>query len=294
MKKSKLLLSKNGIDLRKYTVNDNFFKVWSNNMAYILGFWFADGCIMKRNEQYQFNIGQKQKDKYLLEQILFELCSNSKIYCCEKNNFCCFTIRSKKIFNDLIVIGGKERKSLDVKFPSVPKAFLPDFVRGLWDGDGSIYYSNYSKRYVASYVSGSKDFIYGLHCAIKNNVNDIKGSIVKDIKSNVYRLSFHCNDLIRLRNFMYGEMSDTSLKLLRKYSVFKKTGEILSYADYVDAKSYVNNLRLSSIKEWKRYCLSGKKPDNIPFEPCYLYKNKGWVNWYEWLGKPLPSKRLKI
>ena len=32
-------------DKRKYKVDDNFFKTWSSDMAYILGFWFTDGWI---------------------------------------------------------------------------------------------------------------------------------------------------------------------------------------------------------------------------------------------------------
>ncbi|MCS0543029.1 hypothetical protein NXY55_23920, partial [Aeromonas veronii] len=30
---------------RQYTLNEHYFKEWSNNMAYILGFILADGCI---------------------------------------------------------------------------------------------------------------------------------------------------------------------------------------------------------------------------------------------------------
>ena len=32
---------------RKYHINQDYFKIWSRNMAYIFGFWCADGCIYK-------------------------------------------------------------------------------------------------------------------------------------------------------------------------------------------------------------------------------------------------------
>ena len=35
---------------RKYDINENYFKTWSNNMAYILGFIAADGVIQKENQ----------------------------------------------------------------------------------------------------------------------------------------------------------------------------------------------------------------------------------------------------
>ena len=76
--------------IRKYNVNDNYFKTWSHNMAYILGFWFADGCIMKRCEQYRFNIGQNKKDKYLLKQMLVEMGSNYPMFFDKKHDFCSF------------------------------------------------------------------------------------------------------------------------------------------------------------------------------------------------------------
>ena len=33
---------------RKYNITENYFKTWSNNMAYILGFIAADGVIQKK------------------------------------------------------------------------------------------------------------------------------------------------------------------------------------------------------------------------------------------------------
>ena len=42
---------------RKYAVNDDYFKEWSHDMAYILEFWWADGCIYKN----EFSIAQKKQ-----------------------------------------------------------------------------------------------------------------------------------------------------------------------------------------------------------------------------------------
>ena len=35
---------------RKYDITEDYFKTWSNNMAYILGFIAADGVIQKENQ----------------------------------------------------------------------------------------------------------------------------------------------------------------------------------------------------------------------------------------------------
>lgn len=42
---------------RKYNITENYFKTWSNNMAYILGFIAADGVIQKENQYNYFQIG---------------------------------------------------------------------------------------------------------------------------------------------------------------------------------------------------------------------------------------------
>jgi len=54
---------------------------------------------------------------------------------------------------------------------------------------------------------------------------------------------------------------------------------------YIDAKKYVQNLKLRTQKEWNNYCRENKRPSNIPRNPAQAYKNKGWVNWNDWLGK---------
>lgn len=70
------------------------------------------------------------------------------------------------------------------------------------------------------------------------------------------------------------------------------TGYIASqkrvYRPFEDAVEFVNSLKLNST-QWKEYCKSGKKPDDIPAKPSDVYKNKGWKGMNHWLGKEIPS-----
>jgi len=54
-----------------------------------------------------------------------------------------------------------------------------------------------------------------------------------------------------------------------------------------EAKKFVRKLKLKTEKEWQSYSKSGKRPNNIPSSPYMFYKNKGWTNWRDWLGKSL-------
>ncbi len=66
------LLSKHNVEKRprgswkrKYTLKEDYFKKWSNNMAYILGFFIADGTITRDLQ----TVSISQKEKYILEEI---------------------------------------------------------------------------------------------------------------------------------------------------------------------------------------------------------------------------------
>jgi superfamily II DNA or RNA helicase len=65
------------------------------------------------------------------------------------------------------------------------------------------------------------------------------------------------------------------------------------YLSIIEARSFVHQLKLNSGAEWKRYCQSGKKPDNIPSKPYRAYANSGWISMGDWLGTNslAPSKR---
>jgi hypothetical protein len=270
---------------RKYKVNDDYFKKWSPNMAYILGFWFADGNIGKRNS-YIFNITQNKKDKYLLEAILREMKSDYPLAFVPSCDCYGFHICSKSIYDDIIKLGGKERKSLDVKFPHVPKKYLPDFVRGLWDGDGCITFNKIHKTYDSNYISGSKDFIEQLHNVLKKSIPRLGGSLTLQRLSGAYRLMFGRNDTIRLRKFIYQKPLNGKLMLKRKHDLFLKTPRFCSneFLDHNGARKFVRALGIKSRKQWYRYCKSNRLPRNIPYNPSSVYKNLGWVSSASWFG----------
>lgn len=55
---------------------------------------------------------------------------------------------------------------------------------------------------------------------------------------------------------------------------------------FEEARQYIHSLKLASIREWREFCHSGRCPGNIPMAPESAYKNEGWIDWYDWLGKP--------
>lgn len=286
--------------MEKYHVNHNYFSKWSHNMAYILGFWWADGNITKHNNI--FSICQHIKDKYILEVITKEMGSNYPINTWE--NISIFKISSPQMCKDIKKLGGCPNKSLTTKMPVIPKKYLSDFVRGYFDGDGSIYTykSCKSHKYRSDFTSGSKKFIYRLLRELRISIPKFKGYISKIIipagykirnriikKETVYyRLRMGTNDTIRLGEFIY--CSSPELMLERKYNRFVLAGEINPLYEknrvlsFKKARKHVHKLNIRIYDEWLKYCKSGKKPFFIPASPALVYKNKGWIDYRDWFG----------
>jgi len=67
-----------------------------------------------------------------------------------------------------------------------------------------------------------------------------------------------------------------------------------NYLPFVKARKFVHSLRLNSAQQFRDYCQSGDKPDNIPTAPNTVYKNKGWSSWGDWCGNNNIAEKYKV
>lgn len=295
---------------RIYTINHDYFKKFSHDMAYILGLIFADGYIGERS----IGITLHKNDTYLLQKVLDKLGYSGVIHSCNDINCGYFRIESIHIVKDIIKVFKHGKKYLRHGFPQIPKKYLPDFIRGFWDGDGCIYYDTNGKSYRSSLACAHLDLLTRTHLILKTNIKNFGGAISKTVQSKgkiicghplshesiVYHLVLGPNDTRRLRDFMYSTPSD--IKMIRKYEKFVKAGKIYlapedrrgSYWGFYAARKYVRKLNIKTIKEWNKYCASGNKPDNIPSIPKRIYKE--WSGYKDWFGnkrKYLPFNKAR-
>lgn len=59
----------------------------------------------------------------------------------------------------------------------------------------------------------------------------------------------------------------------------------MKFRNFKLARKFVRKLNLVNEKEWREYCKSGKKPEDIPSNPQGTYKDKGWEGIRNWLIK---------
>ncbi|MEW6409859.1 MAG: LAGLIDADG family homing endonuclease [Nitrospirota bacterium] len=144
-------------------INENFFSEWTPGMAWVLGILFTDG-----NVQYTTKTGTGLRvsissvDLELLEKVRTLLNSTKPIkknvQSYDKSKYIYrFEFFREKMREDLHKLGLIQRKSLIMKFPDIPEKYMRHFIRGCWDGDGTVYIS--AGKLNASYVSSSRYFI---------------------------------------------------------------------------------------------------------------------------------------
>jgi hypothetical protein len=215
--------SEMGLNMQRRNINENYFKEWGGDMAYSLGFFFAEGGIYsdnRTNTKY-FSIGVCSKDKYVLEQILKSMNSEYIIYHNIGTDSYHTSIHNSEFVNDLILLG------LDCKrFPEVPDDFLSSFLRGFFDGDGSVYFrEQYNAngdmiRYIEAYfVEERIDFITELRDVLSQhgldyvNVNNVSGE-------NCFRIIYRSEQAINLFKMLYPNNISNIIYLKRKYDRF--------------------------------------------------------------------------
>jgi len=152
----------NGYKLSKDSklVDHNYFNdITSEVKAYLLGFFVADGCIYQHinKKSWYFEVGVQEKDKYIIELYQKEIAPKAKIYYTEKKvgaNQWRFRINSTQIAKDIQKLGYPKRKTYaDLSLPDIDKQLIPHFVRGYFDGDGTVglYISKINNRYVRNF-----------------------------------------------------------------------------------------------------------------------------------------------
>lgn len=146
-----------------YSFDKNFFsKINSEEKAYWLGFIYADGNIYRNNQNSKsvFQIALARIDITHLRKLRKSLKSNYPIYS-EGKRAVRLMINNKELINQFEILGLGPRKSLTLKFPTleqVPESLLRHFVRGYFDGDGSISYNKKKNRWWMTII-GTHDFI---------------------------------------------------------------------------------------------------------------------------------------
>jgi hypothetical protein len=205
-------------------VNENFFKEWSNEMAWVLGLIITDGCIHPNLNSFSFS----QQDEPLIIKVRDLLGSTHPIIA-PKSTTRAFVLNigSQAMVKDLNNLGVTTAKSLTMKLPNVPSDYITHFIRGVFEGNGWVQ----NTGYVLNITSGSKDFAEGLleiflEWGLKSRITTEEG------KNKYYRIWVSGkNDVEIFYNIIYSDCGNNfSNKKREKFYHFEESRALMRKA----------------------------------------------------------------
>ena len=150
---------------RRYTLDVDFFaKIDTEERAYALGLLATDGYITQARKQ--IFLALQARDEHILHDLARAMGSSAPVR--DKiaggfpgsgpQKYICFG--SRKMVSDLSRYGVVPAKSLILTYAKVPRKFERHYVRGLFDGDGSLHPELF-------YFLGTRDLIDGIQSTIR-------------------------------------------------------------------------------------------------------------------------------
>ncbi len=188
---------------RKYDLDEDFFLHQNKKTFWVLGWVASDGCV----SDFFFNISQK--DYSFIEKIRNIFNKKLKIFKDKRTDVSVVQVYSKKMVNDLNNWGMIKNKSKFLKFPDISIEFLPDFIRGYFEGDGGVYShfdNKMKKNYLNVIICGTNDVVSKMLFLLKKEGVVFKGSICE--QEGLFRLTFGQEDSINFYKYIYDNCGD--------------------------------------------------------------------------------------
>lgn len=201
--------------MKRYKYNETALTNNDSISYYLLGCYLTDGNV---NTQSVFEITSKDKD--WLEILTKQLCPDKPLETqrnCWRLRGCNQIISTWLKYNKCI-----PNKSLTLEFPKIHKQYLPDLIRGLIDGDGSIsvnrntvYICSASKAFIESFMDilHKEDIKHNLYTR-KEKQTIIHGVIIQR-KNPLYKISIYGKDCYKFLKWVY--YSNEILSMPRKH-----------------------------------------------------------------------------
>lgn len=229
--KSKGIQNKTGAR-NKYTCNYSFFQnINSEEKAYWLGFIYADGYISnsrKNRKEFKLSVGVSDIDKNHIQKLKNSLNSNHTTIIIPNKTVKLksgriinrsaqyrLDIYNQKLVKDLMNKGLTPRKSNTCSLPNysiIDDNLFRHFVRGYFDGDGSI--MKLKDNRIGICIIGSEKFIKELHKKLQFSFNLVKEKRSEGMMYIKKRVTSEC--LLFLK-WIY---SDANIYLDRKFNLY--------------------------------------------------------------------------
>ena len=127
-----------------------------------------------------------------------------------------FSIKDKQLHADLCKWGCVPNKTFLInKIPNIPRDYVSHFLRGYFDGDGSLHYLKSTNNFRISFTCGSVEFLEDIQKELGTSLS-IRNE--KGTNSNYLQISGR-HQVERILNYLYKDSTE-STRLDRKYDLY--------------------------------------------------------------------------
>lgn len=188
--------------------NKDYKIKWSPEFTYAIGLLTTDGNLYKDGRHLDFTSNDIQLVK------TFKKCMNltgvkigTKTSGFTNKRYPRIQFSNVRLYEELLRIGLTPNKSKTIKKLRIPNKYFFDFLRGCFDGDGTIF-SYWDRRWHSSFMfyiafaSGSSEFLKWLQNKIRTNCG-LSGYIGRAGRNNTYILRYAKKESSALFDKMY-------------------------------------------------------------------------------------------
>ena len=228
---------------------------------YLLGAFMADGCVYEVKNSKKLTTSISSKDLDWLTEINNYICPKRKLLKkglnCHEAMYNCTPLGKW-----LISKGCVPKKSKIMDFADIPEKFLKDFIRGCWDGDGSVTFNKNANRgksfqtqiYLTSgsilFCNKMKDALLTLGITSKVVCHN---AVERSIDGRILKPSYNWRIKIWRREDCYNfckliYRDDSKIYLNRKKIIANKIIDFINDNNCIDCSVYLGKIKTNSVR----------------------------------------------
>lgn len=151
---------------RAISINDSYFSILTLENVYYLGFYAADGTV--RPDCNEIKITLNIQDETFLQELLRKIEYKGKLHYSSGPNTVELRFSSKQIKEDFAKYSIVPRKTyLGITISNIPDKYKLAFIKGYFDGDGSVSINKDTKQVSVKICSHTKKILEEFQAVIK-------------------------------------------------------------------------------------------------------------------------------
>lgn len=197
---------------RKYPLNVDFFKAWTQNSAWLYGWFLGDG---NYTDHKSLRFGLARVDREVFDKMKKAMNSEHPIvdYKAWDKRYQKYYYGSRILFNSKELVA--DLKELTIY--DVPEEHFRHTLRGFFEAEGSVYQNN---GYIGSNIANGNEELLSFIWWYLRERGVVNGGGIYPVNSNCQQLKFSINDSISLYHYMYDACG--SFYLQRKKNRFEE------------------------------------------------------------------------